>query len=383
MPHMFEPVTLGKLQLPCRLLMAPMTRSRASTDGVVTALTAEYYRQRASAGLIISESIQPSAIGQGYILTPGLHTADQVEAWRRVTGAVHESGGRIVAQLTHTGRIGHPVLYPNGELPLAPSPIASGEQLFSFEGLLDHPVPREMTTEDIGTTIADFATAARNAVDAGFDGVEIHGANGYLIHQFLADNTNQRTDAYGGSTPGRIRFAVEVATAVADSIGADRTGIRLSPGSPFNNIREADPAPVYLALLAALAERDLAYVHLVEAGDRDLTARLRTAWPGFLILNPHPTPDAFPASPDAAAEAIESGLADAVALATMWLANPDLDARIKAGGPFNTPDPATYYGGDHTGYTDYPALARDGSVHDVDGVALDVGGSARGRGVRP
>lgn len=358
MSTLFEPVTLGKLRLPSRLVMAPMTRSRASIDGVVSALTAEYYRQRSGAGLIISESIQPSAIGQGYILTPGLHTAGQVEGWRAVTDAVHENGGRIIAQLTHTGRIGHPSLYPNGELPLAPSAVASGEQLFSLEGMLDHPVPREMTLDDIATTVGDFATAARNAIDAGFDGVELHGANGYLIHQFLADNTNLRTDSYGGSAANRIRFALEVVAAVTEVVGADRTGIRLSPGSPFNNIVEPDPAPIYLALLEALADQDLAYVHLVEVGDRDLTRQLRAAWPGMLILNPHSSPEAFPASADAATEAVESGVADAAALATMWLANPDLDARIRAGGPFNTPDPATFYGGDHTGYTDYPTLEQ-------------------------
>ena len=356
MPNLFDPVSVGRLKLPSRLLMAPMTRSRASTDGVVTALTAEYYRQRASAGLIISESIQPSVIGQGYILTPGLHTADQVAGWREVTDAVHESGGRIFAQLTHTGRIGHPSLYPNGELPLAPSAVASGEQLFSPDGMLDHPVPRAMTIDDISTTVDEFATGARYAIDAGFDGVELHGANGYLLHQFLADNTNLRTDRYGGPAENRIRFAVEVVAAVADAIGADRTGIRLSPGSPFNNMAEADPAPLYVSLLESLARHDLAYVHLVEVGDRELTKQLRAAWPGTLVLNPHPSPEAFPASPDAASEAVESGLADAAALATLWLANPDLDARIKAGGPFNTPDPATFYGGDHTGYTDYPTL---------------------------
>lgn len=354
--HLFEPVELGKLQLPSRLLMAPMTRSRATADGVVTELTADYYAQRASAGLIISESIQPSVIGQGYIFTPGLHTSEQTEAWRTVTDAVHDKGGRIFAQLTHAGRIGHPSLYPDGALPVAPSTVASGEQLFSLDGMLDHPEPRELTAEDIDATVADFANAARNAIDAGFDGVELHGANGYLLHQFLADNTNLRTDGYGGSVANRIRFVVEVVTAVVDVIGADRTGIRLSPGNPFNNMIEADPAPLYVALLEALADRRLAYVHLAETGDRGLTYQLRAAWPGLLILNPHAAPDAFPATTDAASEALESGAADAVALATMWLANPDLDARIKAGGPFNTPDPATFYGGDHTGYTDYPTL---------------------------
>ncbi|WP_411036895.1 alkene reductase [Shinella sp. BYT-45] len=358
MSTLFDPIALGNLQLPNRLFMAPMTRSRASAEGVVSALTAEYYAQRAGAGLIISESIQPSVIGQGYINTPGLHSADQIEAWRVVTDAVHARGGRIFAQLTHTGRIGHPSLYPDKALPLAPSAIASGEKLFTGEGLLDHPVPREMNADDIRTTIGDFAAAARNAIEAGFDGVELHGANGYLIHQFLADNTNTRTDDYGGSIENRIRFAIEVAAAVASAIGAERTGIRLSPASPFNNIVESDPAPVYLALLESLARQKLAYVHLVEVGDRELTRKQRAGWPGTFILNPHPAPDAFPATPETAAEALESGVADAVALATAWLANPDLDARIRAGGPFNTPDPATFYGGDHTGYTDYPALSQ-------------------------
>ncbi|MFE2959475.1 alkene reductase [Nocardia tengchongensis] len=357
MSTLFEPVSIGRLRLPSRLVMAPMTRNRATAEGLVTELTAEYYAQRASAGLIISESIQPSVIGQGYFLTPGLHNAEQTAAWRRVTDAVHAAGGRIVAQLTHTGRIGHPVLYPDNALPVAPSPIASGEQLFTPEGMIDHPQPREMTAADITDTIADFTAAARNAIAAGFDGVEVHGANGFLLHQFLADNTNQRTDAYGGSTTNRIRFVTEVVAAVADAIGADRTGIRLSPGNPYNHIEEPDPAPLYVELLTALADLDLAYVHLVEGGDRELTTKLRAAWPGALILNPHPTPEAFPATVDAATEALESGVADAISLGALWLANPDLDARIQAGAPFNTPDQATFYGGTHIGYTDYPSLA--------------------------
>ncbi len=362
MSSLFDSVTIGKLRLPNRLVMAPMTRSRATSDGVVVELTAEYYAQRTGAGLIISESIQPSVIGQGYINTPGLHTPAQIEAWRTVTDAVHRNDGRIIAQLTHTGRIGHPSLYPAGALPLAPSPVASGEQLFTGTELLDHPTPREMTAADIAATIQEFAAAARNAIEAGFDGVEIHGANGYLIHQFLADNTNLRTDGYGGSTAHRIRFATEVVAAVAAAVGPDRTGIRLSPGSPFNNIVESDPAPLYTELLQALAGLDIGYVHLVEAGNRPLTKQLRAAWPGVLILNPHASPEAFPATADAAVEAVESGIADAVALATLWLANPDLNVRIKAGGPFNIADQATFYGGDHTGYTDYPTLAEAASA---------------------
>ncbi|MFD7847313.1 alkene reductase [Nocardia sp. NPDC059764] len=356
MSTLFEQVSIGRLQLPSRLVMAPMTRNRATLDGLVTELTAEYYTQRANAGLIISESIQPSVIGQGYFLTPGLHNEAQTEAWRQVTDAVHQAGGRIIAQLTHCGRIGHPMLYPDNALPLAPSAVVSGEQLFTPNGMIDHPEPREMTAEDITTTIADFVAAARNAIAAGFDGVEVHGANGYLLHQFLADNTNLRTDNYGGSIANRIRFVTEVVAAVAEAIGADRTGIRLSPGNPFNHIVEADPAPLYVELLTKLSDLDIAYVHIMEGGDRELTTKLRAAFSNSIILNPHATPEAFPATVDAAKEALESGVADAVALATLWLANPDLDARIKAGGPFNTPDEATFYGGDHVGYTDYPTL---------------------------
>ncbi|MGI5219321.1 alkene reductase [Nocardia sp. CA-290969] len=356
MSTLFDPVTVGALQLPSRLVMAPMTRNRATQQGVVTPLTAEYYAQRAGAGLIISESIQPSVLGQGYILTPGLHTAEQVAAWRTVTDAVHAKGGRIVAQLTHCGRIAHPSLYPNGELPIAPSAVASGEQMISFEGPLDHPTPREMTAEDITSVVQEFVQAARNAVEAGFDGVEVHGGNGFLVHQFLADNTNFRTDEYGGSVANRVRFAVEVVRAITDAVGAGRVGIRVSPGSPYNSIVESDPVPVYTALLSELAALDIAYLHVIEMGTRDLTKQLRAAWPGTLILNPHETMEIFPATADVAQDTMAAGIADAVSLAALWLANPDLDVRIKAGGPYNTPNPETFYGGDHVGYTDYPTL---------------------------
>jgi N-ethylmaleimide reductase len=353
---LFDPVEVGALQLPSRLVMAPMTRNRATQEGVVTPMTAEYYAQRAAAGLIVSESIQPSVLGQGYILTPGLHTAEQVAAWRTVTEAVHAKDGRIVAQLTHCGRIAHPSLYPNGELPIAPSAVASGEQMISFEGPLDHPTPREMTTEDIAAVVEEFAQAARNAIEAGFDGVEVHGGNGFLVHQFLADNTNLRTDEYGGSVANRIRFAVEVVRAVVEAVGADRVGIRIAAGSPYNSIVEKDPAPVYTALLEELAALDIAYLHVIEMGTRDLTKQLRDAWPGTLILNPHETMEVFPATTDAAEAAMAAGVADAVSLGALWLANPDLDVRIKAGGPYNTPNPETFYGGNDVGYTDYPTL---------------------------
>ncbi|MET9295912.1 alkene reductase [Streptomyces sp. NPDC003077] len=351
---LFETVTVGKLDLPNRLAMAPMTRSRAY-GGLVTELTAEYYAQRAGAGLIITEGVQPSVIGQGYIQTPGLHSAEQVAAWRRVTDAVHGKGGRIFAQLMHTGRVGHPSLYPDGALPEAPSALASGEQLYTPDGMLDHPTPRAMTLDDISRTIEDFATAARNAVAAGFDGVELHGANGYLIQQFMADGSNQRTDAYGGSVAGRIRFAVEVVRAVSDTIGPERVGLRVSPGIAMNGVTESDSPELYTALLRALAGQPLAYVHVLEMGTRDLTRLVRAEWPGRLILNPHPTAQGTATVEDATA-ALEDGLADVISLGSLWLANPDLPERIQADGPYNEAQRATFYGGDHRGYTDYPSL---------------------------
>ncbi|ADB35629.1 NADH:flavin oxidoreductase/NADH oxidase [Kribbella flavida DSM 17836] len=357
MQELFEPLRLGKLTLPNRLVMAPMTRSRC-TGGSPTELTAEYYAQRAGAGLIVTEATQPSAIGQGYIDTPGLHSAEQIAGWRQVTDAVHDRDGRIFVQLMHAGRVGHPCLYPDGALPVAPSSIACDDRLYTADGLLDRPVPREMTLDDIAWTIDDFVFAARCAMDAGFDGVELHGANGYLIHQFLADNTNLRTDGYGGSIPNRIRFAEEVARAVADAIGPERVGIRLSPGSTSNGVSESDPGRLYQALIRALAPLGLAYVHVMEFGHREVTELIRREWAGPLILNPHRTGDEAMVRPEVAHEAVRSGLADAVGIAALWLANPDLPARILAGGPYNEPDPATFYGGDHRGYTDYPTLQR-------------------------
>ncbi|GAA1560065.1 alkene reductase [Actinomadura kijaniata] len=354
MSELFEPVTVGALELPNRLVMAPMTRSRAMRAGEVDELTAEYYAQRASAGLIVTEGTQPNQVGQGYIWTPGLHTEGQVAAWRKVTDAVHAAGGRVFVQLLHTGRVGHPSLH--GETPLAPSPLPSGEQLFTPEGMLDHPEPREMTLDDITRTIEDFTTAARNAIEAGFDGVELHGANGYLIHQFLADGSNRRTDAYGGPVENRIRFAVELTRSVADAIGPERVGLRISPGNPFNGMSESDTDELYVALARELAPLGLAYVHIMENVNRDTTRKIRAEWPGTLILNPHPTPESYPAHPEHGEEALREGVADAIAFGELWLANPDLPERIRAGGPYNEADRATFYGGGAKGYTDYPAL---------------------------
>jgi len=353
----FDPLQLGDIQLANRIAMSPMTRSRAHGPGAtVTDLTATYYSQRASAGLIITEGTQPSVTGQGYPDTPGLHSAEQVTAWQTVTDAVHAAGGTIFAQLMHTGRNGHPSLLPDGLIPVGPSAVRAKGHVYTHEGPQDFVTPIPLTEDEITATIGDFATAARNAIAAGFDGVELHGANGYLIHQFLAPNANQRTDDWGGSVHNRIRFGVEVAKAVTDAIGGQRTGFRMSPGNPLNDIDETDPADVeatYTALIAGLTPLNLAYVHLLENPDRELTKRLRKDWPGTFVLNPFTHPQ--PTGP-AALSLIEDGTADVITFGALFLANPDLPARLAAGGPFNTPDPTAFYGGDHHGYTDYPTL---------------------------
>lgn len=351
----FDSYVLGGKRLANRIVMAPMTRSRAYGPGESpTALTAEYYAQRADAGLIVSEGIQPSFVGQGYPDTPGLHSAEQVAAWGSVTDAVHGAGGMIYAQLLHTGRIGHPSLLPDGLHPVAPSAVAASGQVFTRHGPKNLVTPKELTESEISRTIEDYTAAARNAMTAGFDGVELHGANGYLIHQFFASNTNRRTDGWGGSVEGRIRFGVEVASAVAGAIGADRLGFRISPGNTLHDIAENDPEDTYGALVARLESLGLSYLHIVEGPDRDLTRRLRKKWPNTLILNPHT--GAEPTGPEALG-LLEAGTADLIAYGALFLANPDLPTRLAAGGPYNTPDSATYFGGDHRGYTDYPTVA--------------------------
>ncbi|MFJ7061678.1 alkene reductase [Streptomyces griseobrunneus] len=349
----FDPIDLSGTPLANRIVMAPMTRSRAGEGGTATELTAAYYAQRASAGLVITEGIQPSVVGQGYPFTPGLHSAEQVASWRKVTDAVHAEGGRIFAQIMHAGRIGHPVLLPEGLTPVSASPVKAAGQIYTHEGPKDFVEPRELTDAEIRQTIADFAAASRNAIDAGFDGVELHGANGYLIHQFLAPNTNLRTDEWGGSEAARIRFAVEVVKAVAAEIGAARTGLRISPSNPYNDIDEPAPDAVYTALAQEIETLGLAYLHILEdAPIRELTLALRKVFTGTVLINVHSD---GPTGPDDHT-VIDDGIADLISYGVLFLANPDLPARLRAGGPFNTPDPSSFFGGDAKGYTDYPAL---------------------------
>ncbi|GAA3345777.1 alkene reductase [Amorphoplanes nipponensis] len=352
MTSAFDGARVGRYTTRNRVVMAPMTRSRAyGPGGTATELMATYYGQRAGAGLIITEGTQPSAVGQGYMNTPGLHTAEQVAAWQPVTAAVHERGGLIFAQLMHTGRIGHPSLH--GATPVGASPVAAAGQVFTADGPQDLVTPEPLDAAGIAETIADFAASARNAIAAGFDGVELHGANGYLLHQFLSTNANRRDDEWGGTIAGRIRLTVEVARAVAAEIGADRLGLRISPSNPFNDISEDDHRATYLALVDALAPLGLAYLHVGEGPDTEFTPVLRERWAGTFILNPY-TPGAW-TGPEAL-KRIENGDADLISYGALFLANPDLPARLAAGGPFNTPDYGKAYGGDHEGYTDYPAL---------------------------
>jgi N-ethylmaleimide reductase len=348
---LWKPTVVGDIPLPHRLAMAPMTRNRSTPDGVPTELNAEYYAQRASHALIITEGTQPSADGQGYLLTPGIHTDEHIAGWRKVTDAVHAADGRIFIQLMHVGRMSHPDNTPRGRRPVAPSAIRPAGEMFTASGPQEMPVPRALSTEEVAATVDDFRRAAAAAIAAGADGVEIHSANGYLPHQFLATNTNQRTDRYGGSIDNRIRFAVEVATAVADEIGAGRTGIRISPGNPFNDIAETDTHELYPALVSALAPLGLAYLHIGHGGDDELLRTLRGLWPTALVLNRGFTDIATRVND------IEEGLADIVSVGVMSLANPDLVERVRIGAPLNDPDPATFYGGGEAGYTDYPTHA--------------------------
>jgi N-ethylmaleimide reductase len=358
--RLFEPARLGSLDLPNRLVMPPMSRNRAAAGGVPTPLMAEYYTQRASAGLIVAEASSPSQVGYTYPDIPGLFTDSQVDGWRTVTDAVHSAGGRIFLQVEHGGRIGHPDT--SGLVPLAPSAIPLPGYIHTPNGHGTPPVPREMTTADLQDTREDFIAAARNAVRAGADGVEVHAANGYLLNQFLATSTNHRTDEYGSSVAGRIKFVVEVVRAVAAEIGPERTGLRISPGNPHNGIEVDDADELYPALLDALAPLGLAYLHLAYASPTPLFAELRRRWDGVLIANPSnpEAPEADPIPADggvaAAARILDAG-ADLVAIGRPFIANPDLPERLRTGAPLNPlRTDLPLYGGGAAGYTDYPVI---------------------------
>lgn len=351
MTSLFERYQLGALALPNRVVMAPMTRVRAAAGGLATPSMATYYAQRATAGLIVSEGVQPSLIGQSTAGTPGLHTDQQVASWRPVTDAVHINGGRIFAQLMHGGRVSHPDTI--GTQPVCPSAVPAEGQVFTANGMRPAPVPRALATDEVPEHADSYGQAARRAVDAGFDGVELHGANGYLISQFLSSNANLRTDRYGGSITNRIRFAVEAVSATVDAVGGDRTGIRLSPGATFWGVRDADIPELYGALLAALAPLDLAYVHLEATTDEDVLVGLRKAWPGTFIVNPT-RPMGTERTDQAAADHWLALGADLISFGRAFIANPDLVERLRQGLPIAPDDNSTWYEGGDAGYLTYP-----------------------------
>lgn len=353
MTDIWTPATIGGVAVKNRLAMAPMTRSRALPDGTPGPLTAQYYAQRAGLGLIITEGAQPSEDGQGYMATPGIYTDAHVAGWKAVAEAVHAKGARLFIQLMHVGRTSHPDNTPHHRPGLAPSAVAPQDQIFTPTGPQPVPVPRAMTADDIAATVAEFRHAARRAIEAGADGVEIHGANGYLIQQFFAPNANQRSDAYGGSIENRARFAIEVARAVAEEIGADRTGIRLSPGATLGGLDESAEGPdLYRYLVAELNKIGLAYVHLMHLGNEALLVEIRSLWDQALILN-RPGRALADVGSDVA-----SGVADLESYGQFVLATPDFTERLKSGTAMNPADRASFFGGSAAGYVDYPTMSQ-------------------------
>ncbi|MBD2251314.1 alkene reductase [Nostoc parmelioides] len=354
---LFSPVQLGPYTLANRIVMAPMTRNRSSEGNVPTQLNATYYAQRATAGLIVTEGSQVSPQGFGYPGTPGIHTSEQIAGWRLVTDAVHSAGGRIFLQLWHTGRISHPSLQLDGGLPVAPSAIAPAGNVSTYTGSQPFVTPRALETEEIPGVVEQFRQGAKNALEAGFDGVEIHGAFGYLIDQFLQDGANQRTDDYGGSIENRARFLLEVTEAVCSVWGANRVGIKLSPSNTFNDIHDTDPKALFSYAITALNSFDLGYLHLMEASAADIrhggkaipVADFRPFYSGTLIANGGYNREKGDA-------AIAKGDADLVSFGVLFLANPDLPERLRLNTALNQADRSTFYGGDEKGYTDYPFL---------------------------
>lgn len=370
---LFTPGRLGPYTLPHRVLMAPMTRNRALRDGVPSPSAAIYYAQRASAGLIVTEATAVSQQGTGYPLMPGIYTADQIAGWRPVVDAVHRFGCRVFLQLFHAGRISHPSLQPEEALPVAPSPIAPDGQTPTYHGLSPFVTPRAVALQEIPSIVEQFRVAARNALLAGFDGVEIHGANGYLLDQFLRDGSNQRTDAYGGSVANRIRLFLQVTEGVADVWGADRVGVRISPLNAFNTMRDSDPGKTFGTLVTELTGLSLAYLHVVEedgapeSGPRFDIGGLRHLWNGPYIVNGN-------YDGTRAMKVLADGRAEFVSFGKWFLANPDLPLRFARSAPLNMPDRGSFYGGGDHGYIDYPFLEEPGPA--LQRLVLSAGGRA-------
>jgi len=350
----FSPINLGRLQLPNRIVMAPLTRNRAGAGDVPLPMHATYYRQRATAGLIITEASPISPQGVGYPGTPGIYSEAQIAGWEVVTQAVHAAGGHIFQQLWHVGRISHPDLQPGGAVPVAPSAIRPEGEAVTVTGMQPFVTPRALEQDEIQATVSQYATVARNALQAGFDGVEVHAANGYLIDQFLRDGSNQRTDEYGGSLENRSRFLREVLQAVCEAVGADRVGVRISPENAFNDMRDSQAQETFMSVAGLMSGFGLAYLHVVEgdmvSGEKNLDySRIRATFKGVYMANCR-------YDLARAQQAIAADAADMVSFGVLYIANPDLVERFRRGAELNTPDPETYYGGNEHGYIDYPFL---------------------------
>jgi N-ethylmaleimide reductase len=357
---LFDPLQLGDIFLKNRILMAPLTRGRAGDSRVPNDLMATYYAQRAQAGLIITEATAISAQGFGWAGAPGIYTDEMVEGWKKVTEAVHKKGGKIVLQLWHMGRLSHPVFQEDGQLPVSPSVIKPDGHTRDASGKRDYVTPRALEASELPAIVADYAAATQRALQAGFDGVEIHAANGYLLDQFIRDNANHRTDQYGGSIENRLRFPLEVVKAVINIAGPGRTGIRLSPTNPNGGIADSDPLGTFTAAARVLNAFNLAYLHIMEPFPESgkafpsvpyVTPAIREAYSGNLIVNGGY--DGISGT-----RALSEGVADGIAYGVPFLANPDLVERIRRGAPFNIPDMATFYGGSKEGYIDYPSLSE-------------------------
>lgn len=352
MTTLFDKLTIGNIELSNRILYAPMTRSRANDEGVQPDFVAEYYGQRATAGLLITEATNVSAMAKGYVRTPGIYTDEQIASWRNVTERVHAEGGKVFLQIFHTGRIALPDLLPENAQPVAPSAVAAAGQNYTDAGMKDFVVPRPLETEEIKAIVKDFAAAARNGIEAGFDGVEIHGANGYLIQQFLSTNVNLRTDEYGGSVENRSRFLLEIVDAIVAEIGWERTGLRLSPGGEFNDIKESDAEELYDYVIAELNKRKLAYLHIGTFDqNRDWHPIIRPKYDGIYLAG-------VGFDKERGERTLAEGGADAIVYGKLFLANPDLPERFRRDAPLNEWDESTFYTPGEKGYTDYPTLEQ-------------------------
>jgi len=355
---LFSPLTIGTLTLPNRIVMAPLTRNRALPEGDIPhALNVEYYVQRATAGLLISEGTQISPEGKGYIQTPGIYSAEQVAGWKKITQAVHAKGGRIFAQLWHVGRVSHTSLQPNGQAPVAPSAIAAATKTFAASGFVDVSEPRALETAEVKRVVEDYRKAAENAQKAGFDGIELHAANGYLVDQFLRDGSNKRTDQYGGSVENRTRFLAEILAALMSVYHPTRVGVRFSPFSKFSDMSDSNPMATFSAAITRANDAGLGYVHIIE-GDTGVSRDLppgadlsvfRKLFKGAYLAN-----NGYDRA--SAIRAVETGAADLIAFGRPYIANPDLVERLERNAPLNEPQQATFYGGGAEGYTDYPSL---------------------------